>query len=119
MGKAGLRWGVLALAAPLAACATQDDGGLMGRSGALHPVSIATAPLYVPPPFKPVVNDTCGANALGWLVGHIRSDIPIPADLSHRRVTCTTCPVSEHIQPDRLDILFDQRTGTVEKLTCG
>ncbi len=73
----------------------------------------AAAP--APPPEKRL----CDAPSLAYLVGHKRTDIPVPADLSRRRVACTTCPGSEDHQPLRTDILFDARTGLVTAVTCG
>jgi hypothetical protein len=70
-------------------------------------------------PSAPAPRLLCDAPALTYLVGRRRTEIPVAADLTHRRVACTTCPVSEDRRPDRTDILFDARTGLVTAVTCG
>jgi hypothetical protein len=61
----------------------------------------------------------CDAPALAYLVGRPRTQIPVAADLSKRRVTCTSCPASEDHRPDRTDILFNAKTGLITDVTCG
>ena len=56
---------------------------------------------------------------LSYLVGRSRTEIPVPVDPSHRRVSCTTCPVTMDYMPDRTDILFDARTGLITEVKCG
>jgi len=70
-------------------------------------------------PTPPPENLLCDAPSLAYLVGRKRTDIPVPADLTRRRVACTTCPGSEDHQPLRTDILVDERTGLVTAVTCG
>lgn len=67
----------------------------------------------------PASADTCGATALGNLVGQSRSAIPIADDISKRRVVCTTCPRTQDYRPDRLTVFFDAPTGRVTTLQCG
>ena len=62
---------------------------------------------------------TCEAASLAWLVGHPRSDIPVPVDPSHRRVYCSTCMVTMDYLPDRTDIVFDEKTGIITEVKCG
>lgn len=64
-------------------------------------------------------SDTCGATALASLIGQSRSEIPIPIDLSRRRVLCTTCPRTMDYRADRLTIFYEMRTGRVTTLQCG
>jgi len=71
----------------------------------------------VPP--KPIGPQLCDAPSLAYLVGHSRADIPVPADLSKRRVSCTTCPGADDQQPDRTDILFNAQTGVIVSVSCG
>jgi len=63
--------------------------------------------------------DMCRAGDLQWLVGRPKTDIPVPVDVVTRRVTCSTCPVTEDFSPYRLNILFNEQTGIVEQVRCG
>jgi hypothetical protein len=63
--------------------------------------------------------DMCGASKLQWLVGRSKTDIPVPVDPSLRRVTCTACPVTMDFNPRRLNILYDEASGTVREVKCG
>jgi len=67
----------------------------------------------------PTTPSTCEAPQLSYLIGKPRSQIPVPVDPSKRRVSCTTCPVTEDFRPERTDILFDQATGLVTAVKCG
>ena len=71
------------------------------------------------PPAPKASGDTCGARALQSLIGRPRAEIPVPVDLSRRRVTCTTCPVTLDFNPERLNILYDRETGIVRQVKCG
>ena len=70
-----------------------------------------------PPPTA--IQSQCEAPRLAWLVGKPRTAIPVPVDLSERRVSCTTCPVTQDYQPNRTDILFDAQTGLITEVKCG
>jgi hypothetical protein len=85
------------------------------------PVAVSSVLLQaaVASPAPPAPKLLCDAASLAYLVGRKRTEIPVPADLSRRRVACTTCPASEDHRPERTDILFDQRTGLVAAVTCG
>lgn len=61
----------------------------------------------------------CEAKSLAWLVGKPRTAIPVAIDPSKWRVSCTSCPAAGDVRPDRSNILFDARTGTVVSVTCG
>jgi hypothetical protein len=67
----------------------------------------------------PPIPTSCDARSLTWLVGKPRTQIPVAADLTKRRVACTTCPTASDVQADRTDILFDAGTGRVTQVTCG
>ncbi len=70
------------------------------------------------PQVSPTV-DLCRAGEMQWLVGKPKSEIPVPVDVVNRRVTCTTCPVTEDYVPQRLNIFFNDETGVVEQVRCG
>lgn len=67
----------------------------------------------------PEMADMCKAQPLQWLVGKPKSDIPVPVDVVNRRVTCSTCPVTEDYSPYRLNIFFNAETDLVETVRCG
>lgn len=71
-----------------------------------------------PRPIDSDDGDACGASKLQSLVGKPRS--AVPDDLPPRtRVTCTTCPVTMDFSPNRLNILYDERTEVIEEVRCG
>lgn len=63
--------------------------------------------------------DVCRAGEMQYLVGKPKTDIPVPVDVVNRRVTCTTCPVTEDFSPYRLNIFFNERTQIIEQVRCG
>jgi len=63
--------------------------------------------------------DLCGATQLQALIGQPRTSIPVPVDVTSRRVTCTTCPLTEDYSPSRLNILYNRDSGLVERVFCG
>jgi len=69
-------------------------------------------------PINPTA-DMGRAGEMQWLVGKPKTDIPVPVDVVNRRVTCTTCPVTEDFSPHRLNIFFNDQTGIVEQVRCG
>ena len=90
----------------------------------IPPSAPAPAPAPLPPPPEPPMlialpPDTCGARPLLRLIGRPRSEIPVSADLSRRRVTCATCPMDQDLRMDRLNIIFDADTGLVLDVKCG
>jgi hypothetical protein len=89
-----------------------------GGSSSPGPINGGGAPRPIPPPnIGPA--DQCGALRLQHLVGRPRTEIPVPVDVSSRRVTCTECPLTEDYSAGRLNILFDRDTGLVERVYCG
>lgn len=62
---------------------------------------------------------SCDAPQLAYLVGHMKSEIPVPVIPSKRRVACDSCPVTQDYRPDRTNILFDANTGVITSVTCG
>ena len=109
MGKGGL---IVLLA--VAACSTP-------ASDASAPRAIEEAQINQPTGSRPSnpTTDMCRAGELQWLVGKPKTDIPVPVDVVNRRVTCTTCPVTEDYSPHRLNIFFNEQSGTVEQVRCG
>lgn len=85
------------------------------------------APAWTPPPSleprgaKPAQESlaACGADRLQDLIGKPKTQIPVPVDLSKRRVLCSTCVATLDFVPDRLNIIFDAKTGLVTELKCG
>lgn len=67
----------------------------------------------------PAEADLCRAQPLQYLVGRSRTEIPVPVEVVNRRVTCTTCPVTEDYSAYRLNIFFNEQTGIVEQVRCG
>jgi hypothetical protein len=105
----------VALAA-LSACSTSTPA-----ADAPAPRAIEEAQMNQPvgaPAVSPTT-DLCRAGDLQWLVGKPKSQIPVPVDVVSRRVTCTTCPVTEDFSPHRLNILFNEQTSVVEQVRCG
>jgi hypothetical protein len=109
LGKGGL----IALLA-LGACSTP-------ASDAAAPRAVERAQINQPIGSRPSnpAADLCRAGPLQWLVGKPRTEIPVPVDVVSRRVTCTTCPVTQDYSPHRLNIFFNERTDIVEQVRCG
>jgi len=63
--------------------------------------------------------DVCKAGELQYLVGRLRTEIPVPVDVVNRRVTCTTCPVTEEFSAYRLNIFYNADSGVIEQVRCG
>lgn len=63
--------------------------------------------------------DACGASRYRYLIGRHRSRIPAKPAGETWRVTCTSCPMTMDYSERRLNILYDQRSGTVEEVRCG
>lgn len=83
-----------------------------------HTTAEPPKPVGAAPP-APVKGDMCHAAAFQYLVGHNKSEAPAPVDPSKRRVSCSTCAVTMDYRPDRLNIVFDEKTGTITQVKCG
>lgn len=82
---------------------------------AAEPAPVATpAPSPAPPQ-----TDACGAAELQGLIGHPRTEIPVPVQPDRQRVACTTCPVTQDYRPERLNFFFDAGTGLIREIRCG
>ncbi|MDP2116420.1 MAG: hypothetical protein Q8J71_03385 [Brevundimonas sp.] len=90
-------------------------------SDASAPRAIEEAQINLPIGTRPTnpTADLCRAGELQWLVGKPKTDIPVPVDVVNRRVTCTSCPVTQDYSPYRLNILFNEQTSLVEQVRCG
>jgi len=111
------------LALCLAACSGPHYPTTAPEAGVTPPPSppaLAPAPPRSPIPKPQVtVRDQCGAQDLQRLVGRPRTEIPIPVDPSRQRVACTTCPVTEDFNPERLNFFFEAETGRIKSIRCG
>jgi len=85
-------------------------------AGGLALLSACAANPEVPAPAG--MADTCGAAGSQGLVGRNIAAVSFPAD-SNIRTACTTCAVTQDYRPDRMNVFFDQATGTIERVTCG
>ncbi len=120
MAQAGVRpWTAMAAVAMLSLCGCAESP--VDQTARLPAVRVFPGSLLLPAPGagRPYPRDTCGAAALAGLVGRPRTQIPVPVDLSRRRVACTACPVAPDVKLDRVNILFDAQTGIVTRITCG
>ncbi len=122
MAKAGLSgravaiW-LLVVTSQVAGCAVPQATTAGGPLPGLH---VVPGSLLLPAaPVAPPRVDTCGAAALAGLIGKPRTRIPVAVDLSRRRVACTACPVAPDVRLDRINILYDAKTGLVTRVTCG
>jgi hypothetical protein len=107
------RWGAAALALVIAGCTAPP-------APAPPPVAVEAAPPPAPtPPPPPPPKDSCGAAALQYLVGHPRTDIPVPVNPNLRRVACSTCAVTQDYVAARQTIVYDSQTGLVQSVKCG
>lgn len=141
MGEAGVRRAAgLLVAVALAGCTPYPIEPAVPRTPAQRSAPArpsarrqtpapAPAPTPAPPepaaPRSPIPQpqpsgaDRCGAAELQGLVGRPRSEIPIPIYPNLQRVACTTCPVSEDVNPARLNFFFDANTGLIREVRCG
>jgi hypothetical protein len=85
----------------------------------VFPKPAAPPPVDRPVAAAPQTPDQCKSAELKYLIGKPRSEIPVPADPSRRRVACTTCPVTMDYNPERLNIFFDADTGIIKDVKCG
>jgi hypothetical protein len=111
LGKGGL------IAVALLAACSSTPAGDVPAARAVEAAQL-NQPVGSRNPQNPTA-DLCRAGDLQYLVGKPKTDIPVPVDVVNRRVTCTTCPVTEDFSPYRLNIFFNERTQIVEQVRCG
>ncbi len=127
MMRAGLATGALAALLVAGGCAGKQFLAVnqAGAHTSLPEGAVeAGAPVGTPPPVQPSrlptpAADQCGAASLQYLVGKLKTEIPVAIDPSRRRVTCTTCPSTRDLRLDRQTILYDEATKLVTSITCG
>jgi len=83
------------------------------------PVQPAPAPAAPAQAYHPAANDMCGAQALQYLIGRPRTEIPVPLQPSTRRVVCSSCVITQEYRADRQTIIFDSDTGLIKSVACG
>lgn len=124
MGKGGLRLVIAAAAcALLASCSSSPPAPSAPSPQVSLPapdvLDRAAADQPIGSRMPQIDGDLCHAAELQSLIGQPRTEIPVPVDVINRRVTCTTCPITEDYSPYRLNIFYDQQTGVVEEVRCG
>jgi hypothetical protein len=99
--------------------------GLLGLAGCADYLAVDHEGHTTAAPPKPsetpaqVKGDQCHAAQFAYLVGKPKSEVPVAADLSKRRVYCATCAVTMDYSPARLNILFDKDTDVIVAVKCG
>ena len=108
-------WAAIGLAAMVAACTEPPKA-----PPAPPPVAEAPPPPpVVTPPQALGSKDSCGADALQYLIGHPRTDIPVPVNPNLRRVVCSSCAMTMDFNDVRQTIVYDSETGLVRSVKCG
>ena len=123
MAKRGLEFAVATLVL-VSGCTAPPAKKPVPAAPAPPPPVIAPPPIATPPPAAPTAAvapapDTCGAQALQYLVGKPHTDIPVPLAPSSRRVICSSCVATQDFKPYRQTITYDSQTGLVTSVKCG
>lgn len=63
--------------------------------------------------------DTCGAAGHAALLGKPHESVPPAPPGKVIRVVCSTCPMTMDYNAARLNVIFDEKTGVVQKISCG
>ena len=63
--------------------------------------------------------DTCQAASYASLLGSNYKQAPAAPAGKVFRVVCTTCPMTMDFNPQRLNIIYDEKSGLIRRLTCG
>ncbi|MBN8552824.1 MAG: hemolysin [Caulobacterales bacterium] len=80
---------------------------------ASHPPQIG-GPDPVPPE-----NDRCRASIHQDLVGRQHSEIPVAPAGALWRISCSSCAVTMDYNPQRMNIVYDDRSGVIQSVSCG
>ena len=117
MGEAGMIRRI-AFVVSLGAVAVAVSGPSTADPATTPPGNQATpTPASVLP--LPATEPQCDAAALTYLIGKLRTEIPVPVEPARRRVYCSSCIITEDYVPDRTDIVFDSQTGIITEVKCG
>jgi len=105
----------------LSSCATTDAPAPPVEKAPQAPAVYSAPPVSKPskPNFTPINDDLCGAKPLQYLVGRLKTEIPVPLDPNSRRVLCTSCAATMDYNPSRQNIIFDAETGVIKSVSCG
>jgi hypothetical protein len=93
--------------------------GLLAACQSTTPETDATPASEPPTAAAEPAADSCGAAAHASLVGQDKSRAPATSDARPVRVVCSTCPMTMDYNAARLNVIFDEKTGVVQKLDCG
>jgi hypothetical protein len=63
-------------------------------------------------------DDKCWSSRFQSYVGKNKSELPL-AMPPVVRLTCTTCVVTQDFRADRLNIVYDEKTGVIASVKCG
>ena len=63
--------------------------------------------------------DTCGASTYATWLGQEYGRVPPAPAGKVVRVVCSTCPMTMDFSAERLNIIYDEKTGLVTRLSCG
>lgn len=93
--------------------------GLLAACQSTPPEPDATPSPGQPPVAAEPPSDSCGASAYASLVGQDKAGAPASTEGRPVRVVCSTCPMTMDYNAARLNVVFDEKTGVVQKLNCG
>ena len=63
--------------------------------------------------------DRCQASRYQQFVGRPVAEMPASPGAAEWRTHCTTCAVTQNLAWTRMNISFNDRTGTIEAIACG
>lgn len=63
--------------------------------------------------------DTCKAASYASLIGQDYKQAPPAPAGKVIRVVCTTCPMTMDFNAERLNVIYDEKSGLIRRLTCG
>jgi len=104
---------VLALAGALAGSLSGCEHETYGSLAPSPP-----PPMSPPPRHEPI--DACGAGSLQYLVGRPVSEAPQSYNSRHsRRLISQSSYYEDRFDPERLTIVYDDRSNLVTRVRCG